>query len=127
MMRIVIVDDSMLIQLQLRKFFEEEMGYDIVGIGVDGESAIQLYKDHKPDLIILDLIMPHKNGYDALVEIIKLDSSAKVIICTSTKNTSVLNLALNIGAKSYIKKPLEFNSPNYVTVFKADIREALES
>jgi len=126
-MRIVIVDDSMLIQLQLRRFFEDEMGYTIVGVGGDGESAIQLYKGHKPDLIMLDLVMPKKSGYDALVEIIKYDSNATAIMCTATRNTKMLNLALSLGARSYIKKPLEFHCHNYVTEFKADIREALES
>ena len=54
-MKVVIIDDSMLIRVQLRNFFKDELGYDVVGEGETGIDAIDLYKEHKADLLTLDM------------------------------------------------------------------------
>ena len=72
-MKVVVVDDSMLVRLQLKKFFEEEMKFEVAALGNDGNDAVALYKQHKPDLITIDLTMPNKDGFEALKEIIDND------------------------------------------------------
>ena len=69
-MKVVVIDDSMLVRLQLKKFFEEEMEFEVAAVGNDGNEAVKLYEEHKPDLITIDLTMPNKDGFEALKEII---------------------------------------------------------
>src|SRR4051812_33705405 len=64
--RIVIIDDSIFLIKQLTAFFEVTMGYKVVATGCDGSHALPLYTAHKPDLITLDITMPHKDGVEAL-------------------------------------------------------------
>ena len=126
-MRVIIVDDALLIRLQLKKFFEEEMQFEVVGLGTDGNEAVQLFKKKRPHIIVIDLAMPNKTGYEALREIMTIDENAKVIICSAIKDPTMLTFALNCGARSFIKKPLEFNNPNYMRELKNDIQETLEA
>ena len=127
MMKVIIADDSLLIRLQLKKFFEEEMQFKVVGLGVDGDEVVELFEKKRPNIVVIDLAMPNKTGYEALREIMAIDANAKVIICSAIKDPTMLTFALNCGARSFIKKPLEFNNPSYVRELKKDIQEALES
>ena len=107
MAKIMIADDSDAIRLVLK---------DILGIGdheivveaVDGQEAIDLYKEKKPDLILLDLAMPKKDGLCVVKEIIEFDSNAKIILITASDDQKVIRECLNNGALSYISKPFDF-------------------
>ena len=125
-MKVVVVDDSMLVRLQLKKFFEEEMNFDVVGLGADGNAAIKLYNEHKPDLITIDLTMPNKDGFEALQEIIEADTNARILICSAIKDPAKVTQTLEAGARGYIKKPLQLTNEEYVDRIKDDIEEALE-
>lgn len=125
-MKVVIIDDSMLVRLQLKKFFEEEMKFEVVGLGVDGNEAVKLYNEYKPDLITIDLTMPNKDGYEALKEILDEDKSARILICSAIKDPNKVTQTLEAGARGYIKKPLQLTDALYVERIKDDIEEALE-
>ena len=125
-MKVVVIDDSMLVRLQLKKFFEEEMKFDVAGLGADGNEAIKLYNEHKPDLITIDLTMPNKDGFEALQEIIKEDPNARILICSAIKDPAKVTQTLEAGARGYIKKPLQLTTAEYVERIKDDIEEALE-
>jgi len=125
-MKVVIVDDSMLVRLQLKKFFEEEMKFEVAGLGNDGNEAVSLYHQHKPDLITIDLTMPNKDGYEALKEIIAEDDDARILICSAIKDPAKVTQTLEAGARGYIKKPLQLTDSEYVERIKDDIEEALE-
>ena len=125
-MKVVIVDDSMLVRLQLKKFFEEEMKFEVAGLGNDGNEAVSLYNQHKPDLITIDLTMPNKDGYEALKEIIATDEDARILICSAIKDPAKVTQTLEAGARGYIKKPLQLTDAEYVDRIKDDIEEALE-
>jgi DNA-binding NarL/FixJ family response regulator len=125
-MKVVVVDDSMLVRLQLKKFFEEEMKFEVAGLGNDGNDAIKLYNEHKPDLITIDLTMPNKDGYEALSEIIAQYPDARVLICSAIKDPAKVTQTLQAGARGYIKKPLQLTNEEYVERIKDDIEEALE-
>ena len=125
-MKVLIVDDSLLIRRQLSIFFEEELNYNVVGFGIGGTDTLELYKEHEPDIITLDLAMPNKNGTEALKEIMNYDPDARVLICSAIKTPGKITEALEMGAKCYIKKPFNFKDPEYVKILKDDIKEALE-
>lgn len=125
-MKVVIVDDSMLVRLQLKKFFEEEMEFEVAGLGNDGNEAVSLYREHKPDLITIDLTMPNKDGYEALKEIIAEDKEARILICSAIKDPAKVTQTLEAGARGYIRKPLQLTDAEYVERIKDDIEEALE-
>ena len=125
-MKVVVIDDSMLVRLQLKKFFEEEMEFEVAAVGNDGNDAVKLYEEHKPDLITIDLTMPNKDGFEALKEIIAAHPDARVLICSAIKDPAKVTQTLENGARGYIKKPLQLTNAEYVERIKDDIEEALE-
>lgn len=125
-MKILVVDDAMIIRMQMKNFLKNEMKYEEVLTANDGIEAFEMYKEHTPNLVFLDLTMPNKDGIDALEDIIKLDPKARVIIVSAVKDTAKITKALQLGAKTFINKPLDFKSPEFVLTFKDEIEAALE-
>lgn len=106
--RIVIVDDSGMSRKVLRDILEEA-GYSVVGEASDGMEGVLAYKQYNPDLITLDITMPNMGGTEALGEIRKYDSDAKVIMITAAGQQNKVIEALKLGAQRFITKP--FNEP----------------
>ena len=102
--RIVIVDDSGLSRNVLRKILEDN-NFTVVCEASDGVEAVEAYLDYKPDIITLDITMPHLNGNEALKQIIKADSDANVIMITAAGQENKIIDALKAGAKRFITKP----------------------
>lgn len=80
-------------------------GHEIVGEAETGQIAIELYEKVKPDLVILDILMPDMNGLEALRRIREIDPDARVLMCTASEQSSHVQEALSLGAKGYIVKP----------------------
>ncbi len=123
MTTVAIVDDALIIRMQMKKFFEDAMGYTVVAQGGDGNEAIKIFKEGSPDLMTLDLTMPNKNGVEALREILQNSPKAKVIVLSAIKDKAMIDEALALGAKGFISKPLQFNSPPYIEELKQQIRK----
>lgn len=105
MAKIMIVEDSNLMIAVITNFINKEgKKYDIISAH-NGEEAIEKYKTEKPDLVFMDIKMPGMDGITALEKIRALDSNAKVVMCTSLKETEQEERAKKAGAKAYIKKP----------------------
>ncbi len=104
--RVLIVDDSRMMLKKLREIFSEEK-FEVVAEAEYGEEAISFYKEFNPDLVTMDVVMPDMTGVEALKEIIKYDSTAKVIMCSALTYDSLITDAIKAGAKGYIKKPLQ--------------------
>lgn len=121
MKQVIIIDDSLIVQNQLKDFLEKECNFKVVGLGSDGVQAVSLYEKHQPDLITLDITMPNKDGLAALKEILEKDPAAKVIMISVISDSRKILEAMKIGAKGYIEKPLDFNSPEYVNQVKEEI------
>ena len=126
-MRVLIVDDSMLIRLQLKAFFEEHLSAEVVGLGANGRDAIALYEKKVPDLVILDLNMPVMGGKEAIREILKLAPNARILICSAIADRAEITETLMMGAKTFISKPLQFDNQEFIDTFKEDVEEALKS
>ncbi|MBP3197938.1 MAG: response regulator [Butyrivibrio sp.] len=102
--RVLIADDTTLMREMIRGALPAE-DYQIVGEATSGDMAIELYKETKPDVMLLDINMPKMNGIDALTEIMKIDPDAKVIMCSDQKYESMIMMALKKGAKDFVIKP----------------------
>ncbi len=108
MAKIMIADDSDAIRLVLKDILL--IGeHEIIAEAVDGSEAIDFYKKHNPDVLLLDLAMPKKDGLVVVKEIIAFDSDAKIILITASDDQKIINACLDSGAKSHISKPFDFN------------------
>jgi two-component system chemotaxis response regulator CheY len=76
-----------------------------VGEAENGDEAVKLYAEIKPDLVTMDLVMPIKNGVQATKEIIRFDPSAQIIILSSMMQENLVTEAIHAGARDYIIKP----------------------
>lgn len=109
MVSILVVDDSRFVRLSIMKMLRAG-GFDIVGEAEDGLIAIEKYKALKPDLVIMDIMMPNMDGIDAIKKIRELDPNSKIIVCSSLHQTEVIKEATIAGALRFIFKPFEMNS-----------------
>lgn len=103
--KILICDDSILARKQIKDVISI-VGNPTIIEASDGEGAIQLYKEHKPDLVFLDIVMPKKDGNIAIEEIMAYDKDAVIIIVSSVGTHSQLKCALEAGATDFIQKPI---------------------
>ena len=101
---VLIADDLKFIKLVLRELVEKA-GFRVVGEASNGEEAVELYQDKRPDVVLLDITMPKMDGLTALKQILKVDPEAKVIMCSALGQQSLMVQALQLGAKDFIVKP----------------------
>ncbi len=118
--RLLVADD----ERHLRKTFSlaaRLVGYETIAEASNGNEAVALYQQHKPDLVLLDINMPVKTGLEALEEIIALDPDANVIILTSLADQESVDKALELGATNYILKSTPIDKiKTILTEFKQD-------
>lgn len=104
MKRILIVDDSFYMRTMLKNMLTDA-GYEVVGEAPNGQTALELAKETKPDLVTLDVILPDNTGLDVLKGIRADQPDMKVIIVSAVGQEVIVNEAMEAGAKSYIVKP----------------------
>lgn len=102
-MNIIIVDDDHLVVNSLKTIVESS-GISVLGLGYSGTEAIDLFLKHKPDMILMDIRMKDMTGIEATREILKLDSSAKILLITTFQDDEYIREALSLGCKGYILK-----------------------
>lgn len=121
---VVIVDDSTFMADLLSGFFEDKLGFRVVATGRNGIQAIALYKQHRPDLMTVDLTMPVKDGKTALLEILAEHPEARILMVTSRVGPQIVE-CLKMGAAGYVEKPLQFENPRFVEELLATVRSAI--
>ena len=99
---IMVVDDD-LEMLRLVKRTLELEGHDVT-VAADGSSALMLFRDREPDLVILDIMMPGPDGFQVL-ELIRQRSNIPVLMLTARCEVASLDKALALGADDYVRKP----------------------
>ena len=104
--RVLIVDDSTYMQAQLKKILEKE-GHTVIGTGANGIEAIKSYRELKPDVITLDIVMPQMGGIEALRMLKSLDPNVNVIMVSSITDKDSIKTCALIGAHHYILKPFD--------------------
>jgi two-component system, chemotaxis family, chemotaxis protein CheY len=115
--KILMVDDAPIIRLMLSDILKSA-GFTDLYEASNGIEGIEKFKELKPDLVTMDIIMPEKDGIEALGEILKIDKNARVIMVTAIDQRESLAKAIKLGATDYIVKPFE-NSRVISAVTKA--------
>ena len=105
--RVVIAEDEAIIRMDLRETLEEE-GYEVVGETGRGDEAVQLVREHEPELAILDIKMPKVDGIAAAGAIVE-ERIAPVVMLTAFSQRDLIEQARDAGALAYLVKPFERN------------------
>lgn len=105
---VLVVDDSAFMRNLLKQLLDGE--HEVVGEAENGVEAVEMYREHDPDIVTMDVVMPIRNGIEATTEIKDLDGDATVIMCTSVGQEEKMREAVEAGADGYITKP--FQKPN---------------
>ena len=104
--RVMIVDDALFMRNMLRNIFSEA-GFEVIGEAQNGSEAVEKYTQLRPELVTMDIVMPEKSGIEALKEIVAIDGSARIIICSALGQESLIMEALEAGARDFIVKPFK--------------------
>ena len=104
--KVMIVDDALFMRNMLRNIFSEA-GFEVIGEAQNGSEAVEKYTQLQPELVTMDIVMPEKSGIEALKEIVAIDGSARIIICSALGQESLIMEALEAGARDFIVKPFK--------------------
>ena len=113
-LEVLIADDSEFTRELLRGMLAGDV--DVVDEAENGMEAVEKFEEHAPDLVLMDIAMPYRDGIEATAEIKDRDEDVKVIVCTSVDQEEMMKEAIRAGANGYITKP--FDEP--------DVREAID-
>jgi two-component system chemotaxis response regulator CheY len=102
--KVLVVDDSVFMRDIIKDIFAAG-GFAVVGEAGNGVEAVEKYKELKPDLVTMDLVMPYRNGIDATREILRSDNRALVVMCSALGQETMVMEAIEAGAVDFIVKP----------------------
>lgn len=105
--RLLLADDHNLFRQGLAQICIQQGGFEIVGEAADGATAVRLAAELQPDVILIDINMPHLNGIQATTQIIAANPEARVIILTMYRQEEYIFEAIKAGAKGYLLKNAE--------------------
>ncbi len=105
--RVLIAEDHAMIREGLKQLLELEPDMKVVAGVADGQLAVDSYLAMRPDIVLMDINMPHKNGLEAIKEIRATDGNARVIMLTIHQDREYLFKALDLGASGYVLKDAE--------------------
>lgn len=105
MKKILIVDDSTLSRRILQHYLEDER-FEVFQ-AEDGETALDQYKEHRPDVVLLDMTMRGMHGLEVLARLREVDPEARIIVSTADIQQSTREMAIEAGATSFVYKPLQ--------------------
>lgn len=104
--KILIVDDAAFMRMMLSDILVEK-DYQIAGEAETGEEGISLYKDLKPDLVTMDIVMPGIGGIESIKEILTIDPEAKILMVSALGQQALVKEAIDAGAKGFVVKPFQ--------------------
>ena len=105
MAKILVVDDAAFMRMRCKKLLSQS-GFDVIEAAT-GAQAVEVYKESRPDAVLLDITMPDMDGLTALKELRKLDPEAKVAMVSAMGQQSVVMEALKSGARDFLVKPFD--------------------
>lgn len=103
--KVLIVDDSAFMRLTLKNMLIRN-GAEVIGEAENGVEAVEKYKQLKPDFVLMDILMPVEDGLEAIKQIVKYNSEAKIIVISAIGQETIVQEALQTGAKDYLLKPV---------------------
>ncbi len=104
LMNIVLIDDDQLVCMSLKMILEASGDIHVSAIGHDGSDALPLYQQYRPDILLMDIRMQHRNGTEALSDVLEHFPDARVLFLTTFVDDEYITKALQLGAKGYIIK-----------------------
>ncbi len=106
MARILVADDASFMRQMIREIIEAE-GHEVVAEASDGVEAVERFKEHHPDLVTMDIVMPRCSGIDAVKNIREIDGGATIVMCSALGQESLVAEAMEAGAMDFIVKPFK--------------------
>lgn len=103
--RILVVDDSAFARVRTSRALVA-VGHEVIEAD-NGRRAIEMYAEHRPDLVLLDITMPEMDGLEALAELLRADPAARVAMLTAVGHQAVVLEAIKGGARDFLVKPVE--------------------
>ena len=113
--RILIVDDAIFMRNMIRDIFAGQ-GFEVIGEAANGLEAVEKYRQLRPDLTTMDIVMPFKSGIEATREIVQEDPDALVVMCSALGQESLVMEAMEAGASDFVVKP--FRAEEVLSVVK---------
>lgn len=104
--KVLIVDDAVFMRNMIRDIFSGG-GFEVVGEAANGLEAVSKYRELRPDLVTMDIMMPYKSGIEATREIVALDPGATVVMCSALGQEALVMEAIEAGATDFIVKPFK--------------------
>jgi two-component system chemotaxis response regulator CheY len=103
--RVLIVDDAAFMRLNLKNILKDN--YEIAGEAENGQEAVEMYQELKPDFVTMDITMPIMDGLEAIKAIKDFDPEANIIVCSAMGQQKMIIKAIEAGAKDFIVKPFK--------------------
>lgn len=103
---VLVVDDAIFMRTMIGDILKQA-GFEVVGEASSGVEAVQQYKELKPDLVTMDIVMPDMGGIDAVREIIKEDPKARILMCSAMGQQGLVVEAIQAGARDFVVKPFQ--------------------
>jgi two-component system, chemotaxis family, chemotaxis protein CheY len=104
--RVLIVDDAIFMRNMLKDIFADDQ-FEIIGEAANGVEAVEKFKELKPDLTTMDIVMPFKSGIEATKEILGVNKAALIIMCSALGQESLVMEAIEAGAADFVVKPFK--------------------
>ena len=105
--KVLVVDDAAFMRNMIKDVFGSMPGFTVIGEASNGVEAIEKYKELRPDLVTMDIVMPLKSGIEAAREITNADHEARIIMCSALGQESLVMEAIDAGASDFIVKPFK--------------------
>jgi len=103
---VLICDDAVFMRTMVADILQHA-GFEVVGEAESGVQAVEKYKQLRPDLVTMDIVMPDMGGIDAVREICKHDPAAKVLMCSAMGQQALVVEAIQAGARDFVVKPFQ--------------------
>jgi len=103
--KVLVVDDAMFMRAMIRDILVNSGRFEVVGEAANGQECLELYPKVRPDLVTMDIVMPQMDGIEATRELLKLDPSARVVMCSALGQEALVIESIAAGAKDFIVKP----------------------
>jgi two-component system, chemotaxis family, chemotaxis protein CheY len=119
--RVLIVDDAAFVREVLTQILQKH-GFEVCGEAQNGAEAVEMAISKKPDLILMDIVMPIKSGIQATEEILKINSSMPIIACSTEGSEAMVSKAIAAGCVDFVVKP--FQIENLIATIKNALKKS---
>ncbi len=118
--KVLIVDDAAFVREVLTQILQKH-GFEVVGEAQNGTEAVEMAASLKPDLILMDIVMPVKSGIQATEEILKLNPKMPIIACSTEGSEAMISRAIGAGCVDFVVKPFQID--NLIATIKSALKK----